>query len=231
MEHAEDLLTEPVINKSRERYLRRSGLPLRFQGKFMRDLENVSVSVLAAGEELVSRMQTQGPPYGRGLILWGPPGTGKTTIAAAILSEALCRVPRDLLGRCWDSDAKRPGCYMTYADLIQTHKDSWNKDLEDEPREDATEKLRDLYFRNGTRDYWNTRLLVLDDVGKEHKGQTEFTVNALHDLFRSRYDKSAPTIVTTNLEPHQWADVYGVAMGSFIKEAFESIKVGGVSRR
>ena len=221
-------MTSPVINNSRARYLRRSGLATRFQGKFLADL-TCSASVLTECDGLVDRMIRSEPPYGVGMILWGSPGRGKTTIAAAALSEALLRIPRETLGRCFDSDAKRPGFYITYAEFIQTYQSSW--DTSNPSQAEDASLIQDLFYRNRSDDHWNTRLLVLDDVGKEHKGKTGFNVSTLHDLLRSRYDKSAPTIITTNLAPSDWEASYGDAMASFIREAFRMVNVSGKDQR
>jgi DNA replication protein DnaC len=211
--------------RQRAKFVRRAGIPQRLVGKRMGDL-TIAQSVRVACDAMVERMTTGGDPIGQGILLHGGPGRGKTTIAVAALIEALYVVPREMLGKEPESDAMRPGYYSTYTELVHEHKTSWGKDEEAEVSEDL---LRSLYGRQ-SRGWWNTRLLVLDDVGKEHAGASGFTVNTLHDLLRSRYDKALPTIITTNLEPEDFAH-YGPAMASFIHEAFDIVEVSGKDRR
>ena len=212
--------------RQREKYVRRAAIPSRFHGRTLRDLK-VPTEVLVPCLAFVERVAAGAEPVGKGLLLHGRPGRGKTTIAVCALMDTLATAPREALGKAPESDAMRPGYYSTYAEMIFEHKNSWGRTEDSSASEDL---LKSLYGRQ-VNDWWNTRVLVLDDVGKEHSGQSGFTVNTLHDLLRSRYDKGLPTVVTTNLDPSDWGMSYGEAMASFIHEAFTIVAVGGSDRR
>jgi len=212
--------------KQRAKFLRRAAVPVRF-GDTTLDTLTITPGVMISCKRLIERMQTGAAPIGKGILFHGAPGRGKSTIAVATLRTALMTLPREVLGKEPESDTMRPGYYSTYTELVAEHKTSWGKSEDADASEDL---LRSLYGRHN-RGWWNTRLLVLDDVGKEHNGGSGFTVNTLHDLLRSRYDKAFPTIITTNLTPAQFDPVYGGAMASFIHEAFDIVEVTGKDRR
>jgi DNA replication protein DnaC len=71
----------------------------------------------------------------------------------------------------------------------------------------------------------NISLLVLDDLGKEHRTASGWAENTIDAVLRSRYNAGLPTIVTTNVPLKNWGDVYGEAMGSFAHEAFIPINI------
>lgn len=208
------------------KWCRRADVPLRFAEASIDSLK-ISTGVRAACDELVERMNANTAPFGRGIIFWGEPGRGKSTIAVALLRDILHRVdPRHL--NCVEGyGPNQPGFYIPYPALIKTEKESWGRD--EEVAEEAGALLRRLYCRAPVVD--NVKALVLDDVGKEHAGATGFAANVLHDLLRSRYDDASPTIITTNLKPSEWGSLYGEATYSFIHEAFSLVKVGGDDRR
>jgi DNA replication protein DnaC len=68
-------------------------------------------------------------------------------------------------------------------------------------------------------------LLVIDDLGKEHRTATGWAENTFDAVLRSRYNAGLPTIVTTNVPLKNWGEVYGEAMESFAHEAFLPINV------
>ena len=62
-------------------------------------------------------------------------------------------------------------------------------------------------------------MLFRSDIGKEHRTDSGWQKNTLHDVLRTRFNNGLPTIVTTNLERSKWAGIYGDATGSFIHES------------
>jgi DNA replication protein DnaC len=66
----------------------------------------------------------------------------------------------------------------------------------------------------------NVQVLILDDIGKEHRTATGWAENQFDAVLRARFNAGLPTIVTTNVPLKDWGSVYGEAMGSFAHEAF-----------
>jgi DNA replication protein DnaC len=74
-------------------------------------------------------------------------------------------------------------------------------------------------------DAYNIRILVIDDVGKEHASGSGWQRTMLHHILRTRFNNGLPTIVTTNLALDAWNAAYGDATESFIREAFATIEL------
>jgi DNA replication protein DnaC len=77
-------------------------------------------------------------------------------------------------------------------------------------------------------DAYNIRVLVVDDIGKEHMSASGWQKTLVHDILRSRFNNGLPTIVTTNLPVKSWSAAYGEATGSFIHEAFVTIELESI---
>lgn len=225
-----DGLTPP--QRARERYLRRAEIPARIRRFSVDDLDDRgSPSVREAVRDFVRDCASGGERApGVGLLLYGRVGRGKTTAAVVALREVLTTAPRAWLGRTpGQFDALRPGYYASYAELLDIYRTSWD---DDESGHAAKDLLRSIMCSHpASARYRNVRVLVLDDVGKEHAGATRFNINTLHDVLRRRYDRGAPTIITTNLGLDDWREVYGAATASFIHEAFVAVLVSGRDRR
>lgn len=115
-------------------------------------------------QELDSTLDT-----GEGLMLWGPNGTGKTSVAVIITMEA-----------------RRRGASALFA-TAETLRSSV---MERTPfSEDKTlmERAREVDF------------LVIDDLGKEHTGKSDFSETLFENLIRERSAARKVTLVTTNL--------------------------------
>ena len=117
---------------------------------------------------------------GRGLIIFGPPGNGKSHLAAAITAEALSsgktaifeRVPR-LLSRIRSTYENSPG--VTEAQLLHT--------------------------------LGQVELLVLDDAGAEK--WTQWTEPMLYTIIDERYSWERSLIITTNAKLTELKDKVG----------------------
>lgn len=110
----------------------------------------------------------QPDPGRNGLFISGPPGTGKTHLAAAISNRLLSQ--------------GKPAICMTMIDLLGRIKHTFN-----ESESDEWEVLRI---------YKTVPLLVIDDMGKEPP--TEWAVSTVYNIINARYEAYLPTIITTN---------------------------------
>lgn len=141
---------------------------------------------------------------GRGLLWSGPPGTGKTTEMAKVLLECY---------RHWNLPVR----FIAYADYISLRKEQWG--IADK------HALHDRWLSIQTiiDSVHTVPVLGLDDVGKEHDGASRFAANELDLLLRQRHRDALPTLVSTNVPPSTWGEVYNPSMGSFVKEAFTTV--------
>ena len=111
---------------------------------------------------------------GLGLILWGPPGSGKTFAAACIANAFL-----------ESDDPFPPKIIMTDFGTILRQ----NLAATPQQREEDTRRLLDA------------GLLILDDFGAER--QTDYANEQVYHLVNGRYLRKAPMIITTNLTLQQ----------------------------
>lgn len=151
---------------------------------------------------------------GRGLLLIGRPGVGKTYLTCAVLNALPSRFTR----RFYPLNV-----LMRMSLRLMDLKDQWMR-FEDE---DAyTEWKRGgaemRYVRN------NCDFLALDDVGMEHRTNSNWVEDEFQLLVRMRYDACLPTIITSNMPVEQWGSVYGAAMASFVHEAYRIVVVRNV---
>ncbi len=122
----------------------------------------------ADGFDNLTPRHGQPEPGRNGLFISGPPGTGKTHLAAAISNRLLSQ--------------GKPVICMTMIDLLGRIKHTFNESGSDE-----WEVLRI---------YKTVPLLVIDDMGKEPA--TEWAVSTVYNIINARYEAYLPTIITTN---------------------------------
>lgn len=160
---------------------------------------------------------------GVGLMLYGLPGRGKTTLANALIQEIIRNVEPEVIGMAPGKAVSRPAMFITYNSLLDL------KGSIMENHDDREELLYNGILGEAIDDSYNVRVLILDDVGKEHASVSGWQKNMLHHVLRTRFNNGLPTIVTTNIKIDDWEAHYGSATQSFVHEAFVYINMDSMS--
>jgi DNA replication protein DnaC len=157
------------------------------------------------------------------LVLQGLPGVGKTMLASATLNEYHEGYTANKEGIPYGAmlvllQQKCPVYFMQCAEYInlQIRMFRLQNDVDKgirEPSEylDLDRLLQDLKTR--------VKVLVIDDVGKEHHTGSGFAQDEFDLLVRTRHNSGLTTIYTTNVPVKEWGRVYSDSMQSIIERS------------
>jgi DNA replication protein DnaC len=187
-----------------EEAINAAAIPARFRNRtfesFVADTEQLAkalATVKAYADEFKRHLSA-----GTGLILTGPPGTGKSHLSAAVLLQL---APDHLC------------LYTTVSQLIRAVRDTWRKDSE------TSEKQ--LIKRLGS----DVDLLVIDEVGVQYG--TDAERNLLFDILDRRYADMRPTILLSNLQGDALKEVLGERVYDRMRETQRMVTFTGESYR
>lgn len=209
------------LKVGRQNWVKTSAVPARRIGWTLEDCTKAPEKVLADVTRWVEAVKDGkiildigGDHCGRGLLIYGTPGQGKTTIAISILQEMIKTFPLEAFSPEEGNVLVRPCYFTTYSNLL-----SLKGDLMESDYDESKKVLLDGIYGEAKDDAYNIRVLVIDDVGNEHITASGWQKNMLHHVLRTRFDNGFPTIITTNIPRANWSAIYGDATGSFIKES------------
>jgi DNA replication protein DnaC len=210
----------------RRTWLKVSGVPINSVGWLLKDCVDIESNVVTSLKGWMEKVKCNRiirahglKTCGKGLLLTGMPGFGKTTLASSVLQEMITTFSLAEFD-VKDTVLVRPCYFASYNKILDLKGSVIGGDVTE-----SDIKLFQGIMGECKDDAYNIRVLVVDDVGKEHKSLSGWQVNVLHDIIRNRHTNGFPTIVTTNLVPDDWEDMYGPATRSFLKEAFSTIPV------
>lgn len=183
------------------------------------DMEDVNLWIERLKNKEIIRAQGS-QLCGKGLMFYGTPGQGKTTLAVSVIQEIIRTFNLDELDVREGNTLVRPCFFTTFNEILNI-----KGALISGSATDDQEVIYNGMLGVCEQDSFNIRVLIIDDIGKEHSSLSGWQKNLLHEVLRTRFNNGLPTIVTTNIKLEDWAALYGDATESFANEAFIYIPI------
>jgi YD repeat-containing protein len=179
-------------------------------------------------ERLWKSIRSWEPADDPGLVLVGPPGLGKTMMASATLNEfqlshAHVATNFSAQTRRVLKQQKYPVYFVQLAEVITLMIRLFQ--LQPEVQAGMRDPEEYLEIDQLVQDLHHTvQMLVIDDVGKEHRTGSRFAVDSFDYLVRTRHNRGLPTIFTSNLPIKMWSHTYSPSMENFVNRSSLIVK-------
>ncbi|MFE2305051.1 ATP-binding protein [Streptomyces sp. NPDC059411] len=191
-----------------------SGIPRALRGLTVDELDRIPADAIKAAQQWLEglperqRINEHGQAanrsdYGQGLLITGDPGSGKSSLAVAVASDA----------------RRAYGMSLRYYELAEYVDDA--KVLAGSKNELEEEELGHLLYRSGAVKC--AELLVLDDVGYERTTGSGYAQDKLARALRGRHRDGLPTIVVTSLTGDEVTEKYSRALQTFMAKSFARV--------
>lgn len=170
---------------------------LREHGTFPSENKEAYAIVKAYADNLKYNLD-----FGKGLILRGPAGTGKTSIAVSVLKRAI--------------DMGKGGMMISMPNLLDNML--------------TLSKGDNVAFMDYERKLRNIPLLLLDDFGAEYS-KSEWVSAKVESIIIDRYNRMKPIVVTTNYSDSWTKDHYSQRIYDRLRGEYEEAIFKGASHR
>lgn len=223
-----DYDTDRIIDRSTDRQLLEAmGVPQQFHRRLWGDgiPQEVLDWVLTlpwAQRPSYERQDEMPEVFGKGLVLYGPPNTGKSTLAA----ELLLRLVR-MKFRNTDPSLRAHGWHGAMTGRWfdwQECSGIFREAARGEEQSDVAEELENVMMGGGKMGHGlSANWMVVDDLSRERV--TEFNIGTLQRILRHRGNKGLTSIITTNTPPSAWEQTYGEVLASYLERQNTTVEV------